>query len=181
MAGGWTDWRVHMDPDPLRVRKKMRMMRMTLTHGAPRIEGPLASSGKGGHQGLGYRLRGLATAPSAAQDAAGGSRADPTRRGDERRGMRLEICVTNRPCFGRYSQLHPEAYWGLLMLAVISVSTRLPVSSVVSACYCPDGHCVFKSVATSRYDRSTSSASTAKYVHACLLRATMCRPVRVNH
>jgi hypothetical protein len=77
---------------------------------SPEDRGPLVPRGKGGLQELGYRLRSFATAPSAAQDAAGGSRADPTRRGDERRGMRLEICVTNRPCFGRYSQLHPEAY-----------------------------------------------------------------------
>jgi hypothetical protein len=78
------------------------------------MEGPLASKGKGEPQGLGYHLRGLATASSAAQDAASGSGVDLTWRGDEWRGMRLGMCVANRPRYGRYSQLPPEASWGLL-------------------------------------------------------------------
>ena len=39
------------------------------------------------------------------------------------------------------------------------------------AYYCLDRHCVFKSFATSGYDRIISSASTTKYLY-CLLRAT---------
>src|SRR4051812_37689191 len=44
--------------------------------------------------------------------------------------------VANRPRFGCYWQVPMEAYWGLLMPTVISVSTWLPISSVLSACYC---------------------------------------------
>jgi hypothetical protein len=59
--------------------------------------------------------------------------------------------VANRPRFG--CLVEPTgAYWGLLMPTVISVSTWLPVSSVLSACYCLDRRCVFKSLATPRYD-----------------------------
>jgi hypothetical protein len=60
---------------------------------------------------------------------------------------------------------------GQQMLTVIPVSPSLPVSSVLSACYCLDRRCVFKSLATPRYDRIISSTSTT-YVHTCLLRAT---------
>ena len=45
------------------------------------------------------------------------------------------------------------AYWGLLVPTMISVSTWLPVSSVLSACYCLDRRCVLKSLATSQLDR----------------------------
>jgi hypothetical protein len=82
------------------------------------------------------------------------------------------VSVTNRPRFGRYSQLPSEAYWGLLGLTgaywgllrptVISVSTWLPVSSVLSASYCLDRHCVPKSLVTPECDRTISNASTAK-------------------
>jgi hypothetical protein len=69
-----------------------------------------------------------------------------------------------------YSQLSTKAYWGLLMLIVISVGTRLPVSSVLSACYCLDKHCVYKSLATYGHDKIMGSASTAKYMHTYLAR-----------
>jgi hypothetical protein len=45
------------------------------------------------------------------------------------------------------------AYWSLLMPTVVSVSIWLPVSSVFSACYCLDRHCVLKSLVTPEYDR----------------------------
>jgi hypothetical protein len=51
---------------------------------------------------------------------------------------------------------------GLLMPAVISVSAWLPVSSMLSACYCLGRHCVLKPLVTSGYDRIISSASTTK-------------------
>jgi hypothetical protein len=38
--------------------------------------------------------------------------------------------------------------------------TWLPVSSVLSACYCLDRHCVLKPLVISEYDRTISSAST---------------------
>jgi hypothetical protein len=63
--------------------------------------------------------------------------------------------VANRPRFGCYSQLPTGAYWGLLMPTVISVSIWLPVSSVLSACYCLDRHCALKSLVTSGYARRT--------------------------
>jgi hypothetical protein len=44
------------------------------------------------------------------------------------------------------------------MPSVILVSTWLPISSVFSACYRPDRHCVFKSLATPGYDGKISSA-----------------------
>jgi hypothetical protein len=58
--------------------------------------------------------------------------------------------VVNRPRFGCYSQLPTGACWSLLM---ISVSTWLPVSSVLSACYCLERQYVFESLVTSEYDR----------------------------
>jgi hypothetical protein len=67
--------------------------------------------------------------------------------------------IANRPRFSCYSQLPTE---------VISVSIWLPVSSVLSACYCPDRHCVLKSLVTPE----KSSASTIDYMHTSLLRAT---------
>jgi hypothetical protein len=42
-----------------------------------------------------------------------------------------------------------EAYLGLLMPTVILVSIWLPVSRVLSACYCLDNHCVLKSLVMS--------------------------------
>jgi len=45
------------------------------------------------------------------------------------------------------------ACWGLLGPTVISVSIRLPVSSVLSACCCLDRHCVPKSLVMFGYDR----------------------------
>ena len=47
----------------------------------------------------------------------------------------LVCCVANRPRFGCYSLAPTGAYWSLLMSAVISVSIRLPVYRVLSACY----------------------------------------------
>src|SRR4051794_24494060 len=75
--------------------------------------------------------------------------------------------VVNRPRFGCYSQVPIGGYWGLVVPTMISVSTWLPVSSVLSACYCLDRHCVLKSLATSQSDRQLSSASTT----------TICIPV----
>ena len=46
-----------------------------------------------------------------------------------------------------------RACWGLLEPTVISVSIRLPVSSVLSACCCLDRHCVPKSLVMFGYDR----------------------------
>src|SRR3954468_1801661 len=46
------------------------------------------------------------------------------------------------------------------MPTVISVSTWLPIPSVLSACYCLDRRCVLKSLVTSKYDRIINSAST---------------------
>src|SRR5271155_1038038 len=46
------------------------------------------------------------------------------------------------------------------MPTVISVSTWLPVPSMLSACYCLERHCVLKSLVTSGYNRTISSAST---------------------
>ena len=43
--------------------------------------------------------------------------------------------VVSRPRFG-YLEGPTGAYWGLLGPTVISVSIWLPVSSVLSACYC---------------------------------------------
>jgi hypothetical protein len=68
------------------------------------------------------------------------------------------VSVTNRPRFCRYSQFPSEAYWGLLW----SQSIWLPVSNVLSACYCLDRHCVLKSLVTPEYDETISSASTTK-------------------
>jgi hypothetical protein len=63
--------------------------------------------------------------------------------------------VENRPRVGCYSKLLTEAYWSLFMHTVISVSIWFPVSSVLSACYCLDRHCVLKSLVTPEYDRIT--------------------------
>jgi hypothetical protein len=52
------------------------------------------------------------------------------------------------------------AHRGLLMPTVILVSIWLPVSSVLSACYCLGRHCVIKSLVIPGYDRTISSAST---------------------
>jgi hypothetical protein len=41
-------------------------------------------------------------------------------------------------------------YRGLLGPTVMSVSVWLPASSRLSACYCLDRHCVFKSLVTPR-------------------------------
>jgi hypothetical protein len=38
-------------------------------------------------------------------------------------------------------------------------------SSVLSACYCLDGRCVFKSLATHNYDRITDCCFQPSYVH----------------
>jgi len=59
------------------------------------------------------------------------------------------------------------------MPTVVSVSIWLPVSSVLSACYCLSRHCVLKSLVTPDYDRTISSASTIDSMHTCLLRATV--------
>jgi hypothetical protein len=61
--------------------------------------------------------------------------------------MYVYIAVS-RQRFGCYSPLPTGAYWGLLMPIVILVSVWLPVSSVLSVCYCLDRHCVLKSLAT---------------------------------
>ena len=82
-------------------------------------------------------------------------------KGRRKKGESLPLkSVKNRPRFGCYSQLPTEAYWP----TVISVSTWLPVSSVLSARYCLSRHCVFKSLATLGHDRIISSASTTKYM-----------------
>jgi hypothetical protein len=82
-------------------------------------------------------------------------------------------CVASSPRFGCYSQLPTGAYWGLLGPIVISVSIWLPISSVLSACYCLDRRHVLKLLVTSEYDRIISSASTTNYMYTCLLRATL--------
>ena len=51
------------------------------------------------------------------------------------------IIVASRPRFGCLEG-PTEVYWSLLMPTVISVSIWLPVSSVLSACYYLDRHCV---------------------------------------
>jgi hypothetical protein len=58
------------------------------------------------------------------------------------------------------------------MSTMISVSIWLPASSVLSACYCLDRHCVLKSLVTSESDRIISSASRMNAIYTCLLRAT---------
>lgn len=63
---------------------------------------------------------------------------------------------------------------------VTSVSTWLPVSNVLSACYCLDKHCALKSLATFEYGRTLSSVSTTKYMHTCLLRATHITPAHIG-
>jgi hypothetical protein len=55
------------------------------------------------------------------------------------------------------------ACWGLLMPTVIPVSTWLPVSSVLSACYCLDRRCVFKSLATPSYDRRINNSVSSQF------------------
>jgi len=65
--------------------------------------------------------------------------------------------VASRPRFGCYSQLPTGAYWGLLgpneayrglpMPTMISVSIWLPVSSLLSACYCLPGQALCTLVA----------------------------------
>jgi hypothetical protein len=87
--------------------------------------------------------------------------------------------VASRPRFGCYSQVPTGPYWGLLMPTVISVSTCLPISSLLSACYCLDRRCVLKSLVTSEYGRIISSASTTIPMYTCLLRATW-SSLRVN-
>jgi hypothetical protein len=63
----------------------------------------------------------------------------------------------------------------------ILVSIWLPVPSVLSACYCLDRYCVFKSLATSGYDKIISSASIIKiYIYTCLLRATLEDKIEVD-
>jgi hypothetical protein len=78
---------------------------------------------------------------------------------------RLLLCAADRFAYswlwkllriGRVS----VAYWGVLMPTVISVSTWLPVSSVLSACDCLDRHCVLKVARYTWGDRTISSAST---------------------
>jgi hypothetical protein len=62
------------------------------------------------------------------------------------------------------------------MPTVISVSIWLPVSSVLSTCYCLDRHCVLKSlVIRVRWNNKQCFQS----MHTCLLRETPCfgRPV----
>jgi hypothetical protein len=61
-------------------------------------------------------------------------------------GRRSEISWDH----AQYSPLPTGPYWGLLMPTVMSVSTWSPVSSGLSACYCLDRHCVFRSLATPR-------------------------------
>jgi hypothetical protein len=56
----------------------------------------------------------------------------------------------------------------LLRPTGLTASTWLPVSSMLTACYCLDKHCVFKSLATFGYDRIISSASaTILCIHVC--------------
>jgi len=75
-----------------------------------------------------------------------------------------------------YSQLPTEAYRAILMPTVISVSTWLPISSVLSACYYLERHCVLKSLVTSGYDRTISSASTTyAYTYLSAGRNTLLR------
>jgi hypothetical protein len=81
------------------------------------------------------------------------------------------VSVATRSCL-----LGPTgAYWGLLMPTVILVSIWLLVSSVLSACFCLDRHCVLKSLVISEYDRTITSASTTYFMYTCRLRATVLR------
>jgi hypothetical protein len=51
------------------------------------------------------------------------------------------------------------AYSCLLIPIDAPLSTQLPTSSMLSACYCPERHCVLRPLVTPRYDRNKTVAS----------------------